>query len=369
MYCEECREKIVLPALETTMFVNKAPKIIEQEHELAQLRSLYESCLVKINSYVASTLETISVPRCYICCHPNELTWKLNLQDDLSRAGIIILEQLNQITERDFILPILSPGFKKLWDSIDISLEQLVEIISFRLASEEMATKVIPLMINGDQMTASPFTLHYVDFRDDTYYLVRVFDFILGLYQIPPNHTVFQPLRDSLYYKWAETLGHFSNSIRKDKNMKLPTKVFISYSHKDEEFKDELVTMLAGLQRRGVIDAWQDRRIEEGDEWYQEIQDAMNECDLAILLISANFIASSFIQDEELTRLLKRRMEEGLRVVPVIVKPCMWQSEPALKGIQGLPRDGKPVITFSKENGDRDQTWMEIAKAIEKRAR
>ena len=50
------------------------------------------------------------------------------------------------------------------------------------------------------------------------------------------------------------------------------TKVFISYSHKDEEFKDELVTMLAGLQRQGFIDTWQDQRIEEGDEWYQAIQ-------------------------------------------------------------------------------------------------
>ena len=46
----------------------------------------------------------------------------------------------------------------------------------------------------------------------------------------------------------------------------MPPKVFISYSHKDEKFKDELVKMLAGLQRRRVIDAWQDRRIEPGEE-------------------------------------------------------------------------------------------------------
>ncbi len=150
---------------------------------------------------------------------------------------------------------------------------------------------------------------------------------------------------------------------------KRPMKIFISYSHKDEEFKDELITMLAGLQRRGVINAWQDRRIEEGDEWYQEIQDAMNDSDLAILLVSASFIASRFIQDEELPKLLKRRIEGGLRVVPVIVRSCLWQSEPVLKDLQGLPRDGKPVITFSRDNGDRDQVWTDIAKAIERRAK
>ena len=159
------------------------------------------------------------------------------------------------------------------------------------------------------------------------------------------------------------------SNLKEELTMRFPLKVFISYSHKDEEFKDELVTMLAGLQRRDIIDAWQDRCIEEGDEWYQDIQDAMTDCDLAILLVSANFIASRFIQDEELPKLLKRRIESGLRVVPVIVKPCPWQSEPVIKDIQVLPRDGKPVITFSKDNGDRDQVWTDIAKAIEKRAK
>ena len=154
-----------------------------------------------------------------------------------------------------------------------------------------------------------------------------------------------------------------------EKPMKIPLKVFISYSHKDEDFKDELVTMLTGLQRHGIINAWQDRCIEEGNEWYKEIQDAMNDCDLAILLVSANFIASRFIQDEELPKLLKRRIESGLRVVPIIVKPCPWQSEPVIRDIQVLPRDGKPIITFSKDNGDRDQVWTDIAKAIEKRAK
>jgi hypothetical protein len=156
---------------------------------------------------------------------------------------------------------------------------------------------------------------------------------------------------------------------KKDDESNQPLNIFISYSHKDEDFKDGLITMLTGLKRRGVIDLWQDRRIEEGDEWYQKIQDAIKECDLGILLVSADFIASRFIQDDELPKLLKRRMHDGLRVVPIIIRPCLWQSEPILKDILALPRDGKPVITFSKDNGDRDQVWTDIAKAIENRAK
>jgi hypothetical protein len=130
-----------------------------------------------------------------------------------------------------------------------------------------------------------------------------------------------------------------------------------------------LVTVLAGLQRQGLIDPWQDRRIEEGEEWYEAIQNAMNDCDLAILLVSQHFIASRFIHDEELPHLLQRRREQSLRVVPIIVRPCKWQSEPALSGLQALPKDGKAVITFSKDNGDRDQAWTDIATAIEQRAK
>ena len=146
-------------------------------------------------------------------------------------------------------------------------------------------------------------------------------------------------------------------------------KIFISYSHKDEIFKDELVTMLAGLQRRGIVDAWQDRQIEAGDEWNKSIQDAMNDCDLALLLVSPDYIASHFIQGEEQPKLLQRRKEMQLRVIPIIVRPCLWQNEPVLKDLQALPKDGKAVTTFSNVQGERDQVWMDIATVIEKRAK
>ena len=42
--------------------------------------------------------------------------------------------------------------------------------------------------------------------------------------------------------------------------------VFISYSHKDEEWKDRLVTHLGVLEQAGILDVWEDRRIEAGDD-------------------------------------------------------------------------------------------------------
>jgi CheY-like chemotaxis protein len=148
-----------------------------------------------------------------------------------------------------------------------------------------------------------------------------------------------------------------------------PPKVFISYSHKDEHFKDELIIMLASLQRRGVIDAWQDRRIEPGFEWFRSIQEAMNECQIALLLVSSDFLASEFVTGNELPELFQLRKMAGMRAIPIIVRDCLWRSEPVLQDLQALPRDGRPIISFSRETGDRDHVWMEIAKAIENLAR
>jgi len=53
--------------------------------------------------------------------------------------------------------------------------------------------------------------------------------------------------------------------------MSNPT-VFISYSHKDEEWKDRLVSHLGVLQQEGLLDIWEDRRIAAGDDWYDEIE-------------------------------------------------------------------------------------------------
>ena len=150
---------------------------------------------------------------------------------------------------------------------------------------------------------------------------------------------------------------------------KNPIKVFISYSHLDSGFKDELMNMLTGLESQKIIKVWHDREIEEGDDWYDAILSAMRTCQMAILLVSQSFLNSEFIQREEVPILLKQRREQGMRVVPIIVRPCLWRDDPVLSSIQVLPKAGKPIVKFSKPNGNRDQAWVEIAQSIRRRAK
>ena len=57
--------------------------------------------------------------------------------------------------------------------------------------------------------------------------------------------------------------------------MTAPT-VFISYSHKDEEWKNRVVTHLRVLEMEDMLDVWDDRRIESGDDWRPEIEQAIS---------------------------------------------------------------------------------------------
>ena len=130
--------------------------------------------------------------------------------------------------------------------------------------------------------------------------------------------------------------------------------VFISYSHKDEAWKDRLVGHLRVLQFEGELEVWDDRRIEAGDEWRPEIEQAIDHATLAILIISKSFLTSKFIRERELTRILSRRSRHQLRVIPLIAEPCAWQVVSALQGIQTRPQDGRPLSGGSAHQIEAD---------------
>ena len=153
-------------------------------------------------------------------------------------------------------------------------------------------------------------------------------------------------------------------AVKVEKKSLTAPKIFISYSHVDEKYMTRLVSMLRPLEKQGILEIWHDREITAGNEWYQEIRNAINTCDLALLLVSVDFLNSRFIQEDELPRLLRLRKEKGLRVIPIIVRHCTWTSVPILKDLQALPKDGRPVISF-KGAGQPDRIWTEIVQRIE----
>jgi len=128
-------------------------------------------------------------------------------------------------------------------------------------------------------------------------------------------------------------------------------RLFISYSHRDETWKDRAARQLAVLATAGLA-VWDDRQIGAGDAWHDEIGRAIDGCDVALLLISAHFLTSAFILGEEVPRLLQRRQGQGIRVVPLILSPCQWTRIPWLKTIQARPKDGRPLSGMSEHEAE-----------------
>jgi hypothetical protein len=138
-----------------------------------------------------------------------------------------------------------------------------------------------------------------------------------------------------------------------------PVTLFYSYAHADEKLRDELAKHLSLLRNEGYISDWHDRLITLGDEWVGQINEYLASAEIILLLISADFMASRYCYDIELTRALQRHATGLVRVIPIILRPVDWQSAPFGK-LQALPKDGKAVTTWHNQ----DEAFVNIAKGI-----
>jgi hypothetical protein len=142
-------------------------------------------------------------------------------------------------------------------------------------------------------------------------------------------------------------------------------KLFCSYSHRDEPIRNELAKHLKLLERQGLVRSWDDRQIGAGDLWKQEIDRNLQEADIILLLISADFLASDYCFDIEMKTALERHTAGDALVIPIILRPVDWQATP-FGALQALPRDGKPVTTFENLDVALQHVAAGIRAAIEK---
>jgi hypothetical protein len=136
-------------------------------------------------------------------------------------------------------------------------------------------------------------------------------------------------------------------------------RVFLSYAHRDEWLKIELVKHLSALRRSKLIESWDDRKISPGVTLDPEISRHLETAHLILLLVSPDFINSDYCYCVEMKTALKRHACGRARVVPVILRPVDWLHTPLGK-LLALPTDSKPVTKWSR----RDDAFLEIAKGI-----
>ncbi len=138
-------------------------------------------------------------------------------------------------------------------------------------------------------------------------------------------------------------------------------KLFYSYSHQDEKYRDELEKHLAVLRNKELIDEWHDRKIDAGDDWDEEIDNNMNKSHIILLLFSPDFIASTACQ-KEVDTAMRLKKEKGIVFIPIILRECAWKSIDNISSVQALPKNGTAV----KKWNDQDEAWVSVYEGLQK---
>jgi internalin A len=151
-----------------------------------------------------------------------------------------------------------------------------------------------------------------------------------------------------------------------DQKPKRPLKVFFSYSHKDTAIMNQMAVHLAPLKRLEKIEVWSDKAIQAGDEWDAAINDNLRSSDIVLFLVSADFIASSYIWEKEIPLAIKLKNDSNervSRVIPIYLRPFDF-SELSFAETEMVPKDASGHLKAISQWENMDEAFMEVARRI-----
>lgn len=176
-------------------------------------------------------------------------------------------------------------------------------------------------------------------------------------------HQINEKLTPKVYEKTKGKTAILNQS--NDTQLQEKSTVFISYSHLDKKWLTKVSTHLKVLKHQNNIDFdyWDDTKIKAGDNWKEKIETALNSSKVAILIISTDFLASDFIQSNELPALLNNANANGTKLLSLIVLPCRFKNQAGLNDLQAL---NDPSTPLSKMNeSDQEETLVKLADRVE----
>ncbi len=135
--------------------------------------------------------------------------------------------------------------------------------------------------------------------------------------------------------------------------------IFISYSHIDEKYKQQLVNHLSPLIRTHKVNIWEDGKIVPGEKWDDAIKIKLETSNIILLLVSSDAIASDYINNVEIKKALERNDKNEAIVIPIILRPCKWTILPIAEN-QALPKFGKPISKWE----DLDDAFLNVINGI-----
>lgn len=138
-------------------------------------------------------------------------------------------------------------------------------------------------------------------------------------------------------------------------------KIFLSYAHKDKHDRDVFLSHFSSLTKTENISIWTDLEIDPGTKWNAEIERSLNNADLIIFLVSANFISSEYIYKNELAKAFELQEANKLSIIPILLSNVSLTGM-LLESLQTLPTDPRFIESWS----NRNDAWVNVIEGIRK---
>lgn len=225
LFCVNCGKKISLPKTDQLIALPRENQAkVAEEQTIVALRTAFEAALVWVKGILRERSEKAEVkevrPSCFISYAwgvAEHEKWVIELAKDLRNAEIeVILDRwhnppgqsiskfTDKISASDFVVAVCTPKYLEKYKTMqaDPIVDSEIRLINTRLRKrEDERIKVLPLLLDGDQITSFPPLFEdsvFVDFRVAEHYFVKLFDLILTLFKIPFDHPRLDELRDSM---------------------------------------------------------------------------------------------------------------------------------------------------------------------------
>jgi len=157
----------------------------------------------------------------------------------------------------------------------------------------------------------------------------------------------------------SDLLDGVEEPAMRDEVEQLPVRAFVSYAHEDKEYLEVLRAALSPLVRLQKLQLWDDRDINAGDTWEEVLFQQLNESDIVLCLVSADFIASDFCYKKEFGAALEAHNRGEKTIVPIMLRQTDWTDLPLAK-IQGVPGGDEWIASAA----DKDAAWTKVSEAL-----
>lgn len=134
--------------------------------------------------------------------------------------------------------------------------------------------------------------------------------------------------------KW--NVGTFNAEPLSTNHEKKEINVIVSYSSRYRKMRNLLVDGLKAhlMHKPGIQSSlWEDSQIDMGSNWQEKIEQALNNANVAILLVSASFASSEYILSNELIQLFQSTEEHRTLILPVLIRNFNFQNFKQLSGL------------------------------------